>query len=204
MVSLPPPSTMGSIKGLAFREFLRWYAQIEGPGAIVSSITRMSAKERNHFNLANDTFGVLPSVWYPAELVHRFLDRISHGVPRTDLERMARAAAVPVMRRMIYGIYEYAFSRLVSPSRWVALRQHIWDLYYDTGVLESEIVDLHTVRTSFHGWNGHHPLACMLTRASNIAIYSAMGLANVTVDLSHCVSEGHHECEVWVRWEDPS
>jgi hypothetical protein len=114
---------------------------------------------------------------------------------------LARDAASPVMGRMIYGIYEFAFSRLANPARWVALRQYIWDLYYDTGTLESELIDAHTVRTRFHGWRGHHPLACMLTRCSNLAIYGAMGLANVNVELTQCVSQGHRECEVWVRWD---
>lgn len=200
MASIAPPSALGQIKGLAFREFLRWYSEQHGSGPIVSAITRMGAQQRSLFNLATDAYGVLPSAWYPAELVHRILDRVSEGMSRPELEQMARDAATPIMGAMIDGVYQYAFSRLVSPGRWLALRQYIWDMYYDTGVLESELLDANTVRTWFYAWRGHHPLACLLTRSSNLAIYRAMGCTDVHIELSRCVSQGHRECEVWVRF----
>jgi len=199
--SLRPPAGPGNIKGLAFREFIQWYATRHGQARIVHAISKLPASQRESFDLGAPAFGILASRWYPAQLVHALLD--ASGGARTDavLENLARDAAVEIMANMMNGIYSFAFSQLASPSRWIALRQQVWDLYFDTGTIQSEYLHEKSICTWFTGWRGHHPLACMLTRSSNLAIFRAMGLEGVEIQLTRCVARDDSRCEVVIRWQ---
>jgi len=200
----PPPSVRppgpGNIKGLAFREFLQWHNANYGQAKIVHAISKLPASQRSTFDLNAPAFGILASRWYPAALVHSLLD--AAGGARTDgvLENMARDASVAIMNNMMNGIYSFAFSQLASPSRWIALRQQVWDLYFDTGTITSEYMDDRSICTWYTGWRGHHPLACMLTRAANLAIFRAMGLTDVQIQLTRCIAREDNRCEVVIRW----
>lgn len=199
--SLRPAGGPGNIKGLAFREFLQWYAAHHGQARITHAISKLPASQRESFDVAAPAFGILASRWYPAALVHALLDAAA-GV-RTDaaLETMAREAAVDIMANMMNGIYSFAFAQLASPARWISLRQQVWDLYFDSGTINSEHTSDRTICTWYTGWRGHHPLACMLTRASNLAIFAAMGLKGVEVRLTRCVERGDSRCEVIIGWQ---
>lgn len=199
-----PPSVRplgpGNIKGLAFREFLQWYTARYGQAKIVHAISKLPADQRSSFDINAPALGILASRWYPAPLVHSLLDAASGA--RTDgvLENVAREAAVAIMKNMMNGIYSFAFSQLATPSRWIALRQQVWDLYFDTGTITSEYISDQAICTWYTGWRGHHPLGCMLTRASNLAIFGAMGLSNVQIDMTKCISRDDSRCEVTINW----
>ncbi len=194
------PPGPGNIKGLAFREFLQWHNAHYGPAKIVHAISTLPATERATFDLNAPAFGILPSRWYPASLVHALLDAASGARSEAVLENMAREASVAIMNSMMNGVYTFAFSQLASPSRWIALRQQVWDLYYDTGTIHSEYMTERSICTWFTGWLGHHPLACMLTRSANLAIFRAMGFSDVEIQLTRCVTRDDHRCEVLIRW----
>lgn len=99
----------GHIKGLVLRQFLGWYEQRHGRAGLLALAERMSASDRLQVDLHVGGYGVLPSRWYPAEVVNAMLDAAVTDIPRAALPALAEDAAEVIIHASIKGLYRMLF-----------------------------------------------------------------------------------------------
>jgi hypothetical protein len=193
-------SDLGRIKGVAFGEFVDWYAAARDTVEVERAVERVSPQFPDVFDLARPNYGILASHWYDARVVHALLDELTAGKPEEELERMAAEAAAAIMGKTIRGVYKAVFSIMVSPARYAKHIDKLWGLHYDSGTPVVELVGPKQHRVHYTGWRSHHPMICRLNRAAGPAIYGAMGCKDVVSRRVGCVSEGAARCESLITW----
>jgi hypothetical protein len=197
-----PVLDRGKMKGAAFREFVAWVEQDRGPDALAAMVAELPPEVQRHFLVGRPALGLLAGTWYPAELVHAFLDRLTRGVPEPELQRMARQGAEFTMERNLRGVYRSLFSLFVSPRIYVLGMQQLWNLHYDSGRVRNSELGPTTHQAIVEGWRAHHPFACRLNTAAVFPIYGAMNCQDIEVNRSACVSHGDASCSWIINWRD--
>jgi hypothetical protein len=197
--SLGGPS-IGKIKGIAFREFLVWYANEYGKGALAAAAHQLPSEHVGLFNPAAETLGVLASKWYPGELVHALIDELTRGRPADEQESMARAGANAVMAATLRGVYKVLFDWIATPQRYARHAGKLWTSYYDSGSLEVVESTRQSARAVVRDWRTHHPFICDLNREASRAIYEAMGCVDARCERIACVSSGDAACSFITTW----
>src|SRR5262245_23245403 len=99
----------GKIKGAAFQGFVAWVEQDRGADALASVVAGLSTEVQRQFLVGRPALGLLAATWYPAEVVHAFLDQLTRGLSEADLNRMARQGAEFTMQRNLRGVYRSLF-----------------------------------------------------------------------------------------------
>jgi hypothetical protein len=193
----PAPAVQGSIKGAAFREFLVFYAR-----TVDAKLAREAVRDAQFPSLspAASDFGVVQSTWYPAELVHGLLDRLTDGMPEREQAALAQAAANHVMSVTLRGVYKTLFSLLATPDRYARHIPKLWRVHYDNGEPVILIRGSGDHLVSFVEWWSHHPFICRLNMAAALPIYTAMGCRDVAWRRTHCKSSGGEHCTTVVTW----
>lgn len=189
----------GRIKGAAFREFLRWYGHREHR-RLSEAIERMPPHFGAALDVANPSFGIVASSWYPAELVHALLDEITRGMaPEARLD-LAQRASFAIMDVTLHGVFRTMFQMMATPSRYAKFAPMLWKAYYDSGelsvVMEAPNRSICIVRQ----WSTHHPFICELNWGAAKAIYAAMRCKDVQSTRIACVDQGAEECRFIVTW----
>ena len=197
-----PGAALGKMKGAAFREFVAWVEQDRGPDALAAVVADLPGDVRRHFLVGRPALGLLAGTWYPAELVHSFLDRLTKGVNEQELQRMARQGAEFTMERNLRGVYRSLFSLFVSPRIYVLGVQQLWNLHYDSGRVRNTELGPTAQRAEVSDWRGHHPFACRLNTAAVHPIYGAMKCQGIDVRREACLSHGEPYCAWVINWSD--
>lgn len=197
-----PVTDPGKIKGAAFRQLIVWWDQTHGKADVLRALeqARKIAVDRT---LSDDreALGILPSVWYPAPLVHALLDSLLGAVDDETQKALAFAAADSVMTATLTGVYKAVFMALASPQRWATHIQRIWSMHYDSGIVRIDEPEPRLHVNHFTEWRAHHPFICKLNMASGRPTYTAMGCKDVEVQMLTCISHGASECTSTVRWK---
>ena len=199
---LEPAPGLGKMKGAAFREFVAWVEQDRGADVLAGLVTDLPPDVQRHFLVGRPALGLLAGTWYPAELVHAFLDRLTRGLGEPELQRMARQGAEYTMERNLRGVYRSLFSLFVSPRMYVLGMQQLWNLHYDSGRVHNTELGPTTHRAEVSAWRGHHPFACRLNTAAVFPIYGAMKCQDIEVHREACVSHGDPHCAWVISWSD--
>jgi hypothetical protein len=194
-------SPKGRIKGVAFGEFVAWYARTHGTGHLDDIVTELDARYPSTFDPERDGYGILASRWYPAHVVHDLLDGITAEHASTELDRMAQLAADAIMARTLKGVYKFLFSTFASPELYAKHVSKLWALHYDSGRVVLEPGGPNTWSARYEHWAGHHPFICRMNMASSVAIYGAMGCRNVTWSKTACISDGDPACGSRIHYE---
>ena len=124
------PDGIGHIKGAAFREFLIFYGKNVDPVRAAGAVKASGSFE---LNTARSDFGILQNTWYPAELVHELLDRLTEGFDEPELQKLAQAAAIHIMGVTLHGVYKTMFSLIATPERYARHIPKLWKVHYDNG-----------------------------------------------------------------------
>ena len=189
----------GRIKGAAFREFVRWYGEARGAPAL------RDAAERGRVTALLDpdhpALGVVPSIWYEAEVVHRLLDAMTAGLSGTELRELADDGSAAVMRQTLRGVYRVLFNWMANPARYAKYGPRLWDAYYDSGVFSIQMASDRCAISRIRDWETHHPFICELNRGAARAIYGAMGCRGVRVERQACIDRGDAECRFCTTWD---
>lgn len=192
------PGELGYIKGAAFRELLVFYAQnVDRERAVFAvrgSGSAMLSPERSDF-------GVMQNVWYPAELVHRLLDRLTEDFSEPELHKLSQEAAIHIMGVTLRGVYKTLFSMIATPERYARHVPKLWRVHYDNGEPAVVVRATNEHRINFLGWRSHHAFACRLNMAAAQPIYEAMGCREVSWRRVHCKSLGGEHCTAMVSWK---
>jgi hypothetical protein len=189
----------GRIKGVAAREFVRWYAQVYGDEAVVSLASALPDDFLPRIDARAPYLGLISSEWYPAHGIFAVLDKMMEGRSPTERAELARRGAEAVIHETLHGVYKIFFELMVSPERYLKNSQKLFSRFFDQGEME-KIATGATEHTSvIRGW-AHHPLLCQFLRHVSEYVYSAMGCKSVTVEKLRCISDGDQDCAYRIRW----
>lgn len=191
----------GHIKGAALRELFTWLRRELGSDRLTSIVDGLPHDDRVLFDLASPTLGMLAATWYRKEPVHALLDAFTAGLPRTERRRLAYDAAAASLSVTLGGVHKALLRVVGSPELHARFAQRLWDVHYSDGTVQVDRVGKTEVRVGYSSWTGHHPFICDANVASDLTIFPAMGLRNVTVEQDTCVEHGHDDCAHFVRWD---
>jgi hypothetical protein len=202
-ISLPPPSVpVPSMRGSTFREFVRWFEQTFGRGRALSIYDRLPAGLTVGLSRDAEVFGLLPSAWYPMELVHRLLEMATEGLGPRDRAAMVREGARQAVTATLKGIYQAIYRALATPELHARYTSRVWALYYNTGVVKGTMLGPNKSERTVHRWTGHHILLCETTAEALGVMHERMGLKGVSVARAACVDRGGPECRFVLTWGD--
>lgn len=195
-------SPKGQIKGIAIREFIAWYGREHGRQPLVDAVLRLPQEDQAHFEVDHEALGILPSTWYPAEIIHRALDSITAGRSRDEVRALAKDAGAATVRGMMKGAHKVVFSYVMTPRRYVRVVQTLWRLNYDSGRVDHEILAPNIHQSFVRDWKGHHAFLCALNFSARVTIYEEMGCNNLEIIDRYCVSDGNEECGSVFTWKE--
>lgn len=184
------PSKTPSIKGLVFREFLRWYEESRGREATVRAYGSLSPELRAQLDPDRECFGVLAGSWYPSAIATGMLESITWGLGPEQRSALLRTGVQHAVGVTLTGVYKVLFRTLVTPERHAKYAQKIWDNYYNTGTVAGRMLSENRSEQWVTDWPGHHPLLCELSIWSLTVFHEHMGCKNVKVSRSSCVVDG--------------
>jgi hypothetical protein len=188
-------------KGASIRSFLGWYERSQDRERVIRAIRQLPPEHRLLLDADRDAFGVLPSRWYPSELVHALVDALTAGLSEEQLDRLARDGARVIIKDGLNGVYKMIFDLLVTPERYARHSHRIWRMFHDTGSTDVVVVGPREQRARITDRWGHHPFICRLNRASTAVLYGEMKCRNVVLTDEGCVARGDRECVSLVRWD---
>lgn len=194
------PRSRGRIKGSAVGEFAAWYLREVDPDRMRRAAASLAPELRALIDVDHERLGLLPSRWYPAEVVHGVLDGVVDGLSRPQTEELVLRAATATVDGLRRGVYRILFSWFLTPERYGRLVQTAWERNYDTGFVEATVVGERRHRGLVQQWASHHPFLCKLNVAVKAEIYRAMGCKDVRIAERYCVSEGDPACGSILEW----
>jgi hypothetical protein len=185
--SPPHPRKIPCIKGLVFKEFVKWYESTRGRERTLDAYGSLPAELKRHLDPEREAFGILASSWYPVDIVSGLLEAITFGLAPDDRATMLRSGVHHAIGVTLTGVYKVLFQTLVTPERHAKYAQKIWNQYYNTGTVVGEMLDAHRATQIVTDWSGHHPLLCELSLSSLTVFHEHMGCKNVRVRRTSCV-----------------
>lgn len=183
----PERAKTPSIKGLVFREFVRWYEETRGREATMRAYASLGEHLRTHLDPDRDCFGILAGSWYPVDIVGGMLESITWGLTLEQRSALLRSGVNHSVGVTLTGVYKVLFKTLVTPERHAKYAQKIWDNYYNTGTVRGRMLAENRSEQWVIDWSGHHPLLCELSIWSLTVFHEHMGCTNVKVSRSACV-----------------
>lgn len=196
------PRSLGKMKGAAFREFVHWYREGYGAGALRAAIGRMPRPAQCDLDVERDDAGIIASSWYDAETVHALLDAITGSLTRAQRDALVRAGGRATIERTLTGVYKVAFASMATPDRYARYAQQLWRAYSTSGVTFVRVRGARHHEALLRDWTAHHPVLCDLNIAAGERLYELMGCRKVRIVQSGCVSRGHRHCIGDTTWED--
>ena len=191
----------GKIKGSTVAAFIDWYTREVDAARLVEIVEALPEEYRSLVDVEDGRLHVLPSRWYPAEMIHTVLDALTSDMDpdeRFEFAMRAGEGATEVLRR---GVYKVLLAYLLTPSGYARIVSTLWKSNYDSGRVENESLDLGRQRGTVHDWASHHPFLCELHVAIKASLFRAMGCDNVEVEERYCIDRGDEMCGSILRWE---
>jgi len=165
------------------------------------ALAGLSPEERRYFDPTHPALGILPSSWFPAEVVHHALDQLSKGLSEAELDKLAEHGGEAMVKSMMRGAHGIVFSLFISPKRYGRLVKTLWRLNYDTGTATNQELGPTCHQGVVSGWKGHHPLLCRLNVAIKLALYRSIGCKHCTIEKRYCIARGDPDCGSIIRWD---
>jgi len=175
------------MKGIAFREFVRWYERSRGRDALLKAWRSLPDDLRAQLDPDRDAFGLLAGSWYPIQIPAGLLESITWGLSPEARVALLREGTHHAVKATLTGVYRVLFETLMTPERHARYAQKIWSNYYNTGHVEGRILGPGRAEQVVRDWNGHHALLCELSIWSVTVFHEHMGCTNVKVSRSACV-----------------
>src|SRR4051812_13994085 len=107
----------GRIKGVAAREFVRWYGTVYGDESVQALAAALPEDFRRLVDPRAPNLGLISSEWYPAHGIHAVLDSMMAGRSPSQKAELAQKGAEAVIHETLHGVYKVFFEMMVSPER---------------------------------------------------------------------------------------
>jgi hypothetical protein len=190
------------IKGAAIREFFRWYVERFGQDYVLKRYADFPDEIRKQFDFDDPRMGVIASEWYPAEMVHKLLERVVEGMAPAERARLLREGAQATLTSTVRGVYKLLFDSFMTPERYARRSQTLFSRYFNTGVMSKAIESSHAHLSEIRDWTSHHPLLCDFILYVGETVYGAMGCRDVASVRLACVSDGNPWCAFRITWTE--
>ncbi|MEZ4369724.1 MAG: hypothetical protein R3B07_02835 [Polyangiaceae bacterium] len=187
------PAPHDRIKGVAIAAFVQWYQQTKDPQRLAEVVSRMKPEHQAHLDVTRPGAGLIASTWYPSPLVHELMDGLCAGLPEAEVEALATQAEGAVMDATLHGVHKLFFRMLVTPERYARYSQPLWNRFFDSGQMVTEVVG-DEVRSRATGWRGYHCFICRMNREAMRIIHTAMGVKVERVEMTECQARGDKRC----------
>jgi hypothetical protein len=187
------------VKGIAFREFVRWYEQTYGHEATLAAWKSLAEPLRAQLDPERECFGLLAGSWYPVSIVTGLLEHITWGLGPEERTALLRGGITFALDVTLTGVYRVLFNTLVTPERHARYAQKIWSSYYDTGEVEGRVLGPGRAEQRVKNWNGHHPLLCEMSIWSLTLFHERMGCKDVKVSRTSCLRDSD-ACRFLITW----
>lgn len=191
---------MARIKGIAVGAFISYLRKELGPDVVEEIVAAIGPEFRDRFDLAHPSLGFLAASWYEAPMVHALMDAMYERLSPRDADRLLRTGAQVALKSTLTGTHRAILRVVGSPSLHARFAQRLWRTYYDHGRVVSEVAAPDRQVISYYEWEAHHPMLCRFTTESDLVIFPAMGVKNVSVSQLACVSNGDEGCTHEVCW----
>jgi hypothetical protein len=196
-----------SIKGLVFREFVKWYEETRGREPTLRAYASLPEELRAHLDPQREYFGILASTWYSVDIICVMLEAITLGLAPEARSALLRDGVEHAIHVTLTGVYKVLFQTLVTPERHAKYAQKIWNQYYNTGTVAGAMLDDHRSEQVITEWDGHRPLLCELSLSSLTAFHAHMDCKNVRVRRTSCVLDArlaarHARCRFLIQWDE--
>lgn len=188
------------IKGVAVREFVKWYRDSFGHEYVAGRVGRLPYEIRSQLDLADAHLGIADSEWYSAGLVHALLDSAARGMSADERRQLMRTGAQVALTATLRGVYKLLFDTMMTPDRYLRRAQSLFSRYFNTGTMTKVAEGPAAHLSLIHDWTSHHPLLCDFVQYTAETVYGAMGCKNVESARLSCVSTGGELCSFRVRW----
>jgi hypothetical protein len=197
-----PEVDPGRIKGAAFREFVAYLEKEKGARYLAAVLEALPPEDRRQYLTGRPALGLLTATWYPAGLVHRFMDVVTAGTSAEERTSLARGGAEYAMGVNLRGVYRALFNIFASPKLYASSIQRMWDMHYDSGRVRIVEEAPRRHRSTIEDWRGHHPFICQVNSESSLATYAAMGCRQVRAEREACVALGGPTCVYLTVWSE--
>ena len=191
----------GHTKGVVIRELLLWWQRNRDHLAVMRIAEHGSGSHlRRHIDVTREGAGILPSAWYPCELLHEIIDFLTRELPPRERQALARRVGAEGMAESLRTIYRPITGMMQSPEQYARHVQRFWNQRFDTGTVESTSSrpGEHTIEV--RGWTSHHPFSCLAHAAAQEAVYEFMACRDIRASVETCVTAGAEACRVHVHW----
>lgn len=182
------------------REFTIWMRRELGPAAAKAIIADLAPELRAVIDSDSEAFGVLASAWYSGEFTSALMERATQGMSHDEMREFAHRGAIAALNVTLRGVHRALLRMVMSPDLHRRFAQRLWDAHFDGGRVVVTPLDAHSVEVAYWEWPAHHRMLCEMCTASDLVIYGAMGLEDVTSVTTACVSDGAARCAHVVRW----
>jgi hypothetical protein len=191
----------GRIKGATIREFIAWHLGTHGHGPLERAIRLLAPDEQARFDVEAACLGVLPSDWFPAEIVHAVLDHLTQDLDEAAYEALVQGAAEATVKGLMTGVQRVVFSTLLTPGVYVKVANLAFRLNYDEGRVLNEELGPKRHKGTVEGWTSHHPFLCRMNVSMKAGIYRTMSCSNVRIEQRYCRSDGDSDCGSIIAWD---
>jgi hypothetical protein len=196
-----PTYPRGRIKGATIREFIAWHIRTHGHGPLERAIRRLAPEDQERFDIDAACLGVLPSDWFPAEIVHSVLDDLTQDIGEQGYDALVQGAAEATVKGLMTGVQRVVFSTLLTPGVYVKVANLAFRLNYDEGRVSNEELGPKRHKGTVDGWTSHHRFLCRMNVRVKAGIYRAMSCSNVRIEERYCRSDGDAECGSTIAWD---
>jgi hypothetical protein len=190
----------GRIKGAVFREYVGWLARDLGQPELEKIAAHVGGEARRVFVPGKPHLGILAASWYETSAVHGFLDALAQDRSDAEIARLVTEGARGALEVTLTGVHRAILRVVASPDLHARFAQHLWNTYYEDGVVISEREGPSSQRIAYRQWRSHHPLLCRITTASDLVVFPLMGLPDVRVTQLSCIQDGDGDCTHRVEW----
>jgi hypothetical protein len=188
------------VKGAAVREMIVWLRGRLGAEQMRQAFASLPPALSESFDIDQESFGILPHAWYPAEATNAFMAALTQGMPRSVAQKLAYEGSQAALTVTLSGVHRAVLRMIGSPELHARLASTLWNVHFSTGRVHVERVGKTQVHVIYSDWHGHGRFACDMCTASDLVIYGAMGLRDVGVHQLRCVDDGAADCAHAVTW----
>jgi len=189
------------IKGLAFIEALKWYANVHGQARLVEATKGLPPRYAAFITApALPSLGLLPGSWYPSEMIQLIFTNLCRGLTQAQVTHLASDFAKASIASTLSGFYAALMRALASPELIATHYQKVWRLYQSTGRCEVVIHSPthHELRIS--DWPGHTPFFCKMSMFASRNVLEVIGCKDVISTVVSCVEQRAPYCGYALRW----
>jgi hypothetical protein len=192
-------TTRGRIKGALFREFIRYCVlHYEQPLAPIAS--GLPTDLQPLVDPEAEAFGIIASMWYPAELPAHLLELFFSELPVEEHQKVLREGARYALERTLSSLHRATFRLFVNPERAARHVQRLWRLNCDTGNVTWRLVGKNRCESTLRGWASHDVRLCEIARLSAAHAFELMGCRDVHSERIACVAQGTGFCGSVITW----